>query len=484
MTQEQENFINDYLKQLINGDAAIFAGAGLSVGAGFVNWRGLLEDIAKDVGLEVDREKDLISLAQFHVNEKGGRGKLNQRIIEEFTENVELTENHKILARLPIHNFWTTNYDSLIETSLEQASKRVDVKHQASQLATQVYRRQAVVYKMHGDAKSAAQATLTKDDYENYHRKNEGFITALSSDLVSKTFLFVGFSFTDPNLDYILSRVRLFLDGNTRPHFCIIKKVNREDADCPTEGDFVYNTRRQQLMLLDLRRFQIQPVLVDEYEEFTEILRELETRLKRNTIFISGSAAQYTPYSEDESLEFIHELSRKLVEQKYSVVNGFGLGIGSAVINGALEAVYNAPQRFSEEQLIMRPFPQKKTGTSAQELGDLWRVYRERMISFAGIAVFVFGNKLVGGNPEPELADGVRKEFAIAKAQGVVLLPIGATGSVAQELWNDMQGSSNQFPSDDPEVEKLFLSLGDSEKPLKAHLKTILSLVSKFNHRS
>jgi hypothetical protein len=67
------------------------------------------------------------------------------------------------------------------------------------------------VYKMHGDIDRPDEAILTKDDYESYHVKMQPFLNALSGDLISKTFLFLGFSFTDPNLDYILSRGRIAL---------------------------------------------------------------------------------------------------------------------------------------------------------------------------------------------------------------------------------------------------------------------------------
>src|SRR3546814_20066008 len=74
------------------------------------------------------------------------------------------------------------------------------------------------------------------------------------------------------------------------------------------------------------------------------------------------------------------------------VVNGFGWGIGSAVINGALEAIYGNPQKYSEAQLIVRPFPQH-----GDNLQALWEQYRQRMISLAGVALFFFGNKVDGG---------------------------------------------------------------------------------------
>lgn len=482
MTPEQESFIRDYLKLIINGEAAVFAGAGLSVGVGYVDWRGLLKEIATDVGLEIDKETDLISLAQFHVNEKGGRGKLNRKIIEEFTEETELSDNHKLLARLPIRTYWTTNYDSLLEDALEKSSKRVDVKHTVEQLPDTTFKRDAVVYKMHGDAKNPSKATITKDDYEKYHLKNAGFITTLSSDLVSKTFLFIGFSFTDPNLDYVLSRVRLFLDGNTRPHYCIIKRVARDDKHIKSDADFEYAKRRQQLMISDLRRFQIEAILIDAYPEITLLLQEIENRFKRNTIFISGSAADYSPHDETTALEFIHGLSKKLVEERYSVINGFGLGVGDAVINGALEAIYNSPKKLNEDQLIMRPFPQKKTGK--KELGELWHEYRERMISFAGIAIFVFGNKINKETGDFEqLAGGVRKEFDIAIKQGVIPIPIGVTGSMAAELWKEVESQFDDIYSGFKECKDAFLDLNDSSKTLKECVQLTISIINTINKR-
>jgi hypothetical protein len=82
---EIEIFINDFVKDLNEGTASIFAGAGLSVPAGFVNWNDLMEEIAQDLGLDINTENDLVSMAQFHVNENRNRTKINRKILEEFT---------------------------------------------------------------------------------------------------------------------------------------------------------------------------------------------------------------------------------------------------------------------------------------------------------------------------------------------------------------------------------------------------------------
>lgn len=200
----------------------MFIGAGFSMNAGYVDWKSLLSGIAEDLGLDIEKETDLVSLAQYNYNENGqNRGVINHALFEEFTKEKDLDENHKILAKLPISTFWTTNYDSLIEKALRDARKIVDVKYNNSHLSLTIPHRDAVVYKMHGDKSNPNEAILIKDDYEQYYQKHAQFITSLSGDLISKTFLFIGFSFSDPNLDYILSRIRI----DYRQHRTIAKRA-------------------------------------------------------------------------------------------------------------------------------------------------------------------------------------------------------------------------------------------------------------------
>src|SRR6266567_2769242 len=172
MNRDIEAFIRDFANALAANNVAIFAGAGLSKASGYVDWAEMLTDIAEDLGLKIDKEYDLVSLAQYHVNEKS-RSKLNKRIIEEFVDENEITENHSILARLPISTYWTTNYDRLIENALKKANKKADVKFLVEQIFNTRPKRDAVVYKMHGDVLLPARAVLTKQDYEKYPISHE-----------------------------------------------------------------------------------------------------------------------------------------------------------------------------------------------------------------------------------------------------------------------------------------------------------------------
>ena len=430
--------VKKLVKELSANNLAIFAGAGLSVGAGYIDWKGLLKELAEEIDLDVDREEhDLVSLAQYYINEKGGsKHTINELILNEFSQKAILTDNHKILARLPIDTFWTTNYDPMIEKALEDSGKIVDVKHNTDQLPTSIRGRDAVVYKMHGDASDSTNAVLTKDDYEQYNLNRNGFFTALKGDLITKKFLFIGFSFSDPNIDYILSRVRLSHGNNKPEHYCILKhvvKIGNEE-----QADFEYRQRKQQLFIGDLKRFGIQTVLIEKYEEITEILLEVEKVQKQKTIFISGAAEDYAPYSQLEVEVFVSSLTQEILKLGYRVVTGFGLGIGSSVISGAVKYLLENRLKINEDHLVLRPFPQNAEGK------QLWTAYRKDMISYAGISIFLFGNKL-NENGELVLSNGIQEEFDISNNNSNVLLPVGGTGYISEVLWNRLSKKNDEF---------------------------------------
>ena len=98
MKRQLEQFVDKYVKSIYAENAAIFAGAGMSVSTGLVNWKELLREMAVELNLDVDKETDLIALAQYYENEKGSRGSINDKLIEQFTKDVnESTYNTPIM---------------------------------------------------------------------------------------------------------------------------------------------------------------------------------------------------------------------------------------------------------------------------------------------------------------------------------------------------------------------------------------------------
>lgn len=341
-----------------------------------------------------------------------------------------MNENVSILTRLPIYTYWTTNYDSLIETGLQAANRRADVKFESAQLAMAKRDRDAVVYKMHGDANHPATAVLTKDDYVKYGINYPLFGDVLRGDILSKTFLFIGFSFEDPNLDSILNQVLLQLGENSRTHYCFMKRVSKSEEEYETQKIM------QDLREFDLRRHGIQVVYVDEYSEITDILKELESAVLSNNIFISGSADHFDePWSKSKIEELSFKLAKELVKEDFVVSSGFGTGIGSAVINGALDEIYNSKYKQIDEHLCLHPFPQGILDD--EERIAKWKKYREEIISGNGVVIFISGNKLING--ETCNADGCLEEFEIAKERKCIIIPIGTTGYTAKKVFDEIK---------------------------------------------
>ncbi len=451
MNAEISSFIDRYVKEIKNQNAAVFIGAGFSQSSGYVNWNTLLKDVAEYLELDSQKETDLIALAQYCCNKHCNKSMIKDVLCEEFSKNKKLHQNHKILARLPIFTYWTTNYDSLLEDALVDAHKVVDVKYRNQHFAVTKPCRDAIVYKMHGDKNTPTEAVITKDDYENYYRDHVPFITALSGDLASKTFLFIGFSFKDPNIDSIMSRVKIeYGKDNIKQHYNIMRRVNEKDDEYKGKPDeYKYDKRKQELFIDDLKRHNVYTLLIDDYSEITDILRRISKKMNTSNVFISGSAETYHPYEKEDALKFIQLLSKELIANNFNIISGFGWGVGSAVIMGALPEIEKLQRSRYEDRLLLRPFPQGIEDKEERE--HMQKKYREDMISCAGISLFLFGNRA----PKPGEEDygktnyinapGVRKEFVVAKEKHHLLVPIGCTGYMASEIWNEIYNNFDEY---------------------------------------
>lgn len=451
-------------------NAAIFAGAGLSIPSGCCNWKDLLRNLADEIGLDVDREEDLTKVAQYYVNEKQGvKTPLISKLLENFNKIIEPSVNHKILSSLPIDTFWTTNYDEIIEEAIKKQCKIVDVKRCSGDLVYNKPNRDVVVYKMHGDVNSPGTAIITKDDYDTYYKNQTLLVNKLCGDMASKRFLFLGFSFTDHNMENILSQLKCHLGNEVNTHYCLMKKVDENDFD--DLEIFKYEEIKQKLKINDLKRYGINVILLDSYNEITEILKRIKHCVQRKNIFISGSATAYGKMDKEVLEDLARNLARNLINQNYNLISGYGLGIGSSVIQGAISEIYQVGNCKIEQRLISRPFP--LSGSSK----ELWTQYREDMISNAGIAIFLSGNKKDEKNNIVN-ANGVFEEFKIAIENNVIPIPIPATEFAAKEIWDNVMENFDYYVGYS-ELKPLYEKLGSTTEPTEIQL-TVIDIIQKL----
>ena len=419
----KKDLIREIEKAIKSDELGAFIGAGLSIRAGFCSWKELLREPAEEIGLNVEKENDLVNLAQYYANSKK-RTSIDDLIKRQFSQLLNPTDNHKLLSQLPISTFWTTNYDKLIEKALEDNMKKPYVKTTDEQLRGTNHDFDAIVYKLHGDVESPEDAVLTRSDYEEFgYNKRKLFREVLEGDLLTKTFLFLGFSFEDPNFNYVIGRLRVLLDEKKpRKHYCIMKRIQ------DTDEDYEYKKARQELQIEDLNRYGIFTYLVNKYDEITEILSTLVDRFRRKTIFISGSAYSYSAYSQETGENFIHKLSFELSKNGYHIVNGYGKGVGEFVLNGVADYCLTHKSKINEFLTLM-PFPQNSS--LGIDLDKLYKENREQMIENCGIAIFLFGDK-----EAEDIASGVMDEYELSKEHGLVCLPIEYTGGASKEIYD------------------------------------------------
>ena len=429
---DRETFFREYVEAIDGGHAAVFAGAGLSRPAGFVDWRGLLRDLAKELGLDIDLEQDLVAVAQYHLNANArSRHRLNKLLVDEFSERAAPTPAHATLARLPLRTYWTSNYDDLIEDALKAEGRQFDKRATITSLPVTRPRSSAAVYKMHGDTNEPARMVITRDDYEEYANNSGPFLDVLQSHLITKTFLFLGLSFTDPNLELVLGQVRAAFKQGPRTHFAIMRREPRSKRASTAS---TYAARKQQYQIEDLRRYGIETVLVDEFAEIPGLLSEIEKRYYRKNIAVSGAFADAGPMGAAALDELCRTLGKRIISEGFNLVNGFGLGVGSSTIAGAVEHLYRGEHEDFDRRLRLRPFPQDThTGAAKAEFNRRWR---EELIRGAGFLVIVSGNKEEAG--AIILSDGVWEEYRIAQAFGLHPIPVGVSGHAAAEIWNDV----------------------------------------------
>ena len=106
----------------------------------------------------------------------------------------------------------------------------------------------------------------------------------------------------------------------------------------------------------------------------------------------------------------------------------------------------------------MRPFPQVVTGTKSKDERNL--EYRNEMMKHAGLALFIFGNK-DDGKGSWKISSGMLEEFDVAINQGVIPLPVGATGYASEELWNKVMALPTAYYPNNPDLIDAIRQIGN-----------------------
>lgn len=218
---------DDQLNELVNAircdECVLFVGAGMSVNSGVTGYADLIRELAGALGMEDEVTEDLdayLDIAQCYRDAFPGRD-LDVLIEAHFGSKHKPalpSLAHCLLLSLPIRFIVTTNYDSLLEDTLEALKRYPTRVASAEQVARTGYRDGTFVVKFHGDPDSG-RVVLSRGDYDAFFRDRPEMAALLEGLLLNQTFFFVGYSLRDPNFRQIHGKIELMLSRARRPAF-------------------------------------------------------------------------------------------------------------------------------------------------------------------------------------------------------------------------------------------------------------------------
>ncbi|MCM1222446.1 MAG: SIR2 family protein [Lachnospiraceae bacterium] len=415
----KEQFLSILSEKILDENLSLFIGAGISQEAGYPAWAKLLEPCMRLLKIEHLDNIDLFKLAQYYANEFGSPAL--SEIIEKNLNRLEYKSD--VIDTLIGTNFkqiWTTNFDRVIEKNLEKQNIKSYSIHSNYGL-THINDNIVNVFKLNGDIKDLSNIIITQNDIEEYEKTRELMITFLKKALISDTFLFLGYSFSDSLVLNCIKKIHDCLGRKMGNHYTILR-------DEPKNPYFKYFVK-------DLEsRYHIKTLLVDEYDDINPILKELNQKVTQKKVFISGSFDTLPEEENQFADQLCKELAFNILSSGYRIITGMGRKIENYLAGHAMQYMLSNNIFNIERYLIMRPFQEMMPATDKY-------LHRSMLIEKAHSIIFIFG-KSVGKNTSL----GVKEEFEIAKAKNKIIIPVGSTGYQSALIWEEVKNNIVQYP--------------------------------------
>lgn len=310
-------------------------------------------------------------------------------------------------------------------------------------MTTNLVNRDATVYKFHGDIDDLSSIVLTKSSYESFSAQHQPFISALNGDLITKTFVFLGYSFNDPDLFHILQNIALTYEKNKRKHYAIFKKLQPNDFKTP--DDYHYQCVKRSLKIEDLKRYGIETLEVSDYDQIPLLFDSIKTKYLLNNIYIAGSSRKLPDnWDENKANNFLYQLGYTLAHENYKICTGCIEGVGPQIENGVLNAVVEHNLNLSKALDIKRlPL----IDGNLDHMNDQSKeVMRKDIYEKNGIAIFLFGNQTYDNGRTYEASNGVLNDFRRAKAKKMYIIPVGSTGGASEKILEEVTKNICEYP--------------------------------------
>ena len=270
-----------------DGRVIPFVGAGMSANVGYPSWDTLLASLGDNLGQRDLTHEQIVNLtgndrmriAEYYYLTEGKQvGPLRREIDRQFG-NVSPLEfgGYVDLVNLGSPRIYTTNFDDLIERTY----KELEIPYEKIATPRDLARsagNQTEIVKYHGDLTNDPSLVLTESQYYRRLNFDSPMDLKFRADLLGKSVMFIGYSFSDINIRIIWFRLLDMMQGvdqaDMPTSYMVIVKPN------PVE-ELLYKDAGIETIVLDPKA-EAKP---KEYPELVaDFLYELASRVCENTI--------------------------------------------------------------------------------------------------------------------------------------------------------------------------------------------------------
>lgn len=207
-------------------------GAGFSLKAGMPSCSKVCDAIRSALPEEIKNSaedmrdfagNDLQQLSNDFIDIWGQTGR--DRLIESIKPLFEISpdanlSDHEALKKIPhFSKIHTTNYDTLLENTYKENCYVIKQDKDFKDLPED----KVIILKPHGDFDNPDSIIISRSDYDGWFKGDrlEMLWQELERDAVSKSLLFMGYSFSDTNFQDLLKRIKKKLNGSTNQHYLV-----------------------------------------------------------------------------------------------------------------------------------------------------------------------------------------------------------------------------------------------------------------------
>lgn len=238
-----------------NEEVIIWAGAGLSLYAGYPSGQRLgeilVENLSQQERRNINENLPLPDLAEEFFRLKGNNRNALIKILKQTFLDKEPTSTicHQNLANIPhFKTIITTNYDSLIENAFKQKGQIAFSRKHIPYLQNG----KTHIFKAHGDLNEPDSIIITKSDYNNFFKTNSDndvYWTVIRERLTTNNVLFLGYNIEDPNVSVIFDKITDALGQNRKECFLVAPNLPQHKInDLIKKGIHYLNTTAEDLI--------------------------------------------------------------------------------------------------------------------------------------------------------------------------------------------------------------------------------------------